>query len=116
MKQARAWIPQLMAMLLGCSGAPRDGQASQVPDEHAAEPPMAAAAPASGEPQPAAKAPEPEPTAQPALPGAAASTSAAVAEALAYDPADPLADLEKADALDRGAGRAPRAAVEVPAR
>jgi hypothetical protein len=56
-------------------------------------PPSAAEAPRAAEPAPA----------EPALPAPVRVTNPRVAEALRYDPADPLANLETADALDRPA-------------
>jgi len=87
---ALGWL--LSGSPLGCgqgtTHAPQPPPASEPPRANA--PTVATAAPAAAQPS-TAPAPEPEP--------AAAPTD--VEKALAYDPADPLGDLESADALDR---------------
>ena len=70
--------------------------------------PMAAPAPA----QEAPDAPGAQPAPLPARPGGGVD----VAEALRYDPSDPLGSLEAADVLDRGAARGGGRKVVVPAR
>lgn len=113
--------------VLGCAANPAGPEPARTAAEQA--PSVTSTAQAQGQPSapkpaalPAVPAPqvnaaplaaEPEPN-QP--PTAAGPSNPAVAEALRYDPADPLADLEKADALDRGAGRMPETAAEPPAR
>src|SRR3954449_7900666 len=79
---------------VGCSGS---DAAQSSPVMLAQTAPAPKSAPAA--PVPPAK-PPPDPAAEPpALPAPVRVTNPRVAEALRYDPADPLANLESADAL-----------------
>ena len=93
-RRAPRWAAALLALLAGC-GAP---QKTEQPPETAR--PVAPASVAAATPPPA-----PVPTAQVAAPTteAAAQTGAPdeVEAALAYNPKDPLANLEAADALNK---------------
>ncbi|MET0391476.1 MAG: hypothetical protein ABW321_36210 [Polyangiales bacterium] len=84
-----SWSPWLafgLVTLVACRGG--------------AEPPAAPAAPAPPAPQSAKVAAQAPPSAAAAKP-----TPGSIEEALHYDPADPLSNLEAADVLDRGAAR-----------
>jgi hypothetical protein len=132
---ARAGCCGLALVLLACNGASPAaqavGHAPLPPSAAASEPPAAASdrlAPAAQAPSaqppvgpaPLAAALAVEPVAEAHLPPSAAAPiardNARVSDALRYDPADPLADLERADELDRGAAQARGAPAAIPAR
>lgn len=117
------WLTRCLACacivaLAGCSGASHSvpeakANAAQPPERAKREEPSPrVSSPATlGTTAPSPSEPAPSPVAAPAAAG-----DGVIAQALAYDPADPLAELEKADALDRGAGQARDDDVEIPAR
>lgn len=95
-----AMLAVVASGLAGCGSG-------QGPSSVSAQPPAPA-------PQPSAAAPAAKPAAPPAPPPSAAPAAAPAPphpsnpmldEALRYDPADPLSNLESADVLDRGAAR-----------
>lgn len=97
------WLTFGLTFAAACHGG---AEPSKSASPHEASP---LAAPAKAQPA----APQPGPAPQP--PAAARPSSTAVEEALRYDPADPLSNLEAADVLDRGAGHGARAHTERPA-
>jgi len=116
----------LWAVCAACRSGAEPGKGSELTAPHAAQaqPASPAQHPSGGRLQPSAAerspgvlgqpAAGPQPSAAPALPRSSSST---VEEALRYDPADPLSNLEAADVLDRGAARAaPALAAKPPAR
>lgn len=88
-----------MLAAVGCSAPSGEDARKTRPILLAQTAPVPKSAPLAATPVPKA----PEPAAAPALPDAVRVTNPRVAEALRYDPADPLANLETADALDRQA-------------
>lgn len=110
---ARWWLACALA-LVGCTASDASHSAAQAPA--APKPPGQPNAPAPRAPTvavPAAPTPPETPVVQaPSAPSLAPNSR--VAEALRYDPADPLGNLESADALDRRGRDKPLASV--PAR
>lgn len=95
---------------LGCTGSGAQDSGAQKGQFAQFAQPAKAPTPAPVAP-PAAPKPAPEPA---ALPAPTPVTNPRVAEALRYDPADPLANLESADALDQRARK--KGKLDVPKR
>lgn len=108
----RPWLLACVLALLACNASDAPHSAAQAPT--APKPPVPPVQPtAAAVPAPAAPTPPRAPVVQsPSAPSPASNSR--VAEALRYDPADPLANLESADALDRRGRDKPLAGV--PAR
>lgn len=103
---ASAWLAACSGQSRGAQGASVSPAPSIVQAQAMPAPvvPAAPAAPAATNPPPAAAPPTPS------------ADQSRVARALHYDDKDPLADLEKADELDRSAGKLPSVEVPAPAR
>jgi hypothetical protein len=89
-------------VLIACNSGPKAENALE-----SAPKPQVQTAQAAGSPLPAAQPPAAAPAPAPAATPAPSNVPADVEKALAYDPKDPLGDLESADALDRMANGGP---------